>query len=322
MGADPQDKGSPAYERSLRVAKRSYLELRELRGAKDWRLCLGLGKTLEKLGEHQEAQREYELAVEFAKPKLLEPLHRLRASKLKRLVALSAQGQAKTVSPTHPPASPLTGSTTDDREIASFSVIDGRDCFFNPKEDVTEALTALESQKAYPPSRYTLARAYFLLGQKTKALETIETLFTAGKNGGFRINIWEDECLQHGREESSRKLVCRVRKALSLYIECLVHAKDLQTLNAMHIYLSRNSWGQCLSDLPVIHNLFGMHTDAKDEDAEGAGEEKPADAEGKEREGEETKEKGEGKEGPESQPPQPQPQPMEIAEGMGEQGAQ
>lgn len=153
---------------------------------------------------------------------------------------------------------------------------------------MTEALAALESQKAYPPSRYTLARTYFLLGQKTKALETIETLFTAGKNGGFRINIWEDECLQHGREESSRKLVCRVRKALSLYIECLVHAKDLQTLNAMHVYLSRNSWGQCLSDLPVIHNLFGMHTDAKDEDA---------DAEGKEREEEETKEKGEGKEG-------------------------
>ena len=40
-------------------------------------------------------------------------------------------------------------------------------------------------------------------------MEAIEPLFSAGKSGGFRINMWEDECLAHGREESSRKLVCR-----------------------------------------------------------------------------------------------------------------
>lgn len=48
-----------------------------------------------------------------------------------------------------------------------------------------------------------------------------------------------------------------MRKALSLYIKCLVAAKDIQRTNAMHVYLSRSrGWGQCLSDLPLIHCLF------------------------------------------------------------------
>ncbi|QDZ25889.1 hypothetical protein HOP50_19g84330 [Chloropicon primus] len=220
-----QDKDSYAYKHSLLTAKRSFQELKECRHS-DWRLCLGLGKVFDKLGEHGEAQAEYQRAVDYSSAKLLEPLHRLRASKLKVLVKAYHDG-----------------------DLAA-------------QEDLDAAMEELGAQKDYPPSRYTLARALYAVNKRAKALEMIEPFFSAGKNGGFRVNMWEDECLRHGREESSRKLVCRVRKALSLYIQCLVQAKDIQRINAMHVYLSRNrGWGQCLSDLPVIHKLFAMDPD-------------------------------------------------------------
>jgi len=86
-----QDKASPVYRTSLEAAKRAFSELAAQRPG-DWRLFQGLGKAREKLGEHGLALADYSRAVELSGSKLLEPLHRMRASRLKRLVATYVSG--------------------------------------------------------------------------------------------------------------------------------------------------------------------------------------------------------------------------------------
>ncbi|UPR05090.1 hypothetical protein HOP50_19g84380 [Chloropicon primus] len=186
-----QDKDSYAYKHSLLTAKRSFQELKECRHS-DWRLCLGLGKVFDKLGEHGEAQAEYQRAVDYSSAKLLEPLHRLRASKLKVLVKAYHDG-----------------------DLAA-------------QEDLDAAMEELGAQKDYP-------------------LE--------GEHVGGRV-----PAARQGGEQQEAGV--QSQEGALLYIQCLVQAKDIQRINAMHVYLSRNrGWGQCLSDLPVIHKLFAMDPD-------------------------------------------------------------
>ena len=79
-----QNKSSHEYKTSLAMARETFSELKA-RKPDDWGLWFGLGKVQEKLGEHEEAFKQYQVAVDKSSSKL-EPLHRLRSSKLKHLL--------------------------------------------------------------------------------------------------------------------------------------------------------------------------------------------------------------------------------------------
>ena len=285
----------PSYRSCLNLAQRFFIELKPYK-PNDWRLCLGLGKTIEKLEGSLTvaALKEYERAIEYGKT-LLEPLYRLHASRLKLLLRCVSEGLpiAEDVKENVLGLSFLAPEASEEKSFLKqgkreslkrrISEKYGPSCPAEIRDALIDAMEALsfclQIHKYHYPAIYRLAEAFYSLGDKQEALEVITSCFKKNKNDKFSINMWEDQALCTikkkveepgeyrvgrapqlisgvGREESSRKFVSKVRKALSLYIKCLVYAKDIQTLHSMYIYLSKSSEWRCLDDLPVLQSSY------------------------------------------------------------------
>jgi calcineurin-binding protein cabin-1 len=266
------------YQISLDMACRFYNELKVHRPT-DWRLCLGLGKIMEKLHRLEDALMEYEKAISSAK-NLLEPLYRIHTCRLKELlkaieIGASVSGGAEKMM--------LSVSFLPDEEskraIELRKILDEKfGAQGTPSEvlgGITDAMCALhfciDIHKYHYPAICRLAKTYWTLGLKEKALAMITSCFKKGKEP-FSINMWEDQALCSikkptgyskdykigrapdvisgiGREESSRKFVSKVRKALMFYIEVLSEYKDVETLDAIREFLTKTKQWRCLSDL-------------------------------------------------------------------------